>query len=95
MTDRVVGVDVGGTKVAVAVVEGTTLHEVGTWPTDTDNQEELLQQFEDAIRQGIERATRTLRGVSGAYVKDQRVTLEDGRITGYVVHLQITFVLEG
>ena len=53
------------------------------------------QGFEDAIRQGIERATKTLRGVSGAYVKDQRVTLEDGRITGYVVHLQITFVLEG
>ena len=53
------------------------------------------QSFEDAIRQGIERATKTLRGVSGAYVKDQRATLEDGRITGYVVHLQITFVLEG
>ena len=53
------------------------------------------QSFEDAIRQGIERATRTLRGVSGAYVKDQRVTLENGQITGYVVHLQITFVLEG
>ena len=53
------------------------------------------QSFEDALRQGIERATKTLRGVSGAYVKDQRVTLENGRITGYVVHLQITFVLEG
>ena len=53
------------------------------------------QGFEDAIRQGIERATSTLRGVSGAYVKDQRVTLENGQITGYVVHLQITFVLEG
>ena len=52
------------------------------------------QSFEDAIRQGIERATSTLRGVSGAYVKDQRVTLENGQITGYVVHLQITFVLE-
>jgi len=53
VTDRLVGVDVGGTKVAVAVVEGTALHEVGTWPTDTDNQEELLQQFEDAIRQAL------------------------------------------
>ena len=53
------------------------------------------QGFEDAIRQGVERATKTLRGVSGAYVKDQRVTLENGQITGYVVHLQITFVLEG
>jgi glucokinase len=49
----VIGVDVGGTKVAVAVVEGTTLHEVGTWPTDTDNQEELLQQFEEAIREAL------------------------------------------
>jgi hypothetical protein len=36
--------------------------------------------FEDAIRQGIERATKTLRGVTSAWVQEQRVSLEDGRI---------------
>jgi glucokinase len=49
-TNRLVGVDVGGTKIAVAVLEGTTLDDVGTWPTDVDNEEELLDQFAEAIR---------------------------------------------
>lgn len=52
------------------------------------------QSFEDAIRQGIERATRTLRGVTAAWIKDQRVRLEDGKIAEYQVNMQITFVLE-
>jgi glucokinase len=50
VADRLVGVDVGGTKVAVAVLEGATMTEVGSWPTDCDNEEELLQQFEESIR---------------------------------------------
>ena len=53
------------------------------------------QGFEDAIRQGLERATRTLRGVTSAWVKDQRVKLEDGRVTEYQVNMEVTFVLEG
>jgi flavin-binding protein dodecin len=53
------------------------------------------QSFEDAVRQGIQRATQTLRGVTAAWIKDQRVRLEDGKITEYQVNLQITFVLEG
>ena len=53
------------------------------------------QSFEDAIRQGLERATKTLRNVTAAWVKDQRVELEGGRIKHYLVHLEITFVLEG
>jgi flavin-binding protein dodecin len=52
------------------------------------------QSFEDAIRQGIERATKTLRGVTAAWIKDQRVRLKDGKIEEYQVNLQITFVLE-
>ena len=51
--------------------------------------------FEDAIRQGLARATGTLRGVTSAWVKEQRVRLRDGRVAEYQVNLQITFVLEG
>ena len=51
--------------------------------------------FEDAIRRGIERATRTLRGVTSAWVQEQRVSLEDGEVKHYQVNLRITFVLEG
>jgi glucokinase len=50
VTERLVGVDVGGTKIAVAVLEASELTDVGTWPTDVDNEVELLDQFEEAIR---------------------------------------------
>jgi dodecin len=50
--------------------------------------------FEDAIQQGITRATKTLRNVEGAWVKDQNVMIEDGNIKGYKVNLEVTFVLE-
>ena len=53
------------------------------------------QGFEDAIRQGLERATRTLRGVTSAWVKEQRVKLRDGQIQEYQVNMEVTFVLEG
>ena len=52
------------------------------------------QSFEDAIRQGLERATKTLRGVTSAWVKEQQVKLENGRITAYQVNIELTFVLE-
>ena len=52
------------------------------------------QSFEDAINEGIRRATSTLRGVEGAWVKDQNVLISDGQIRGYKVNLAITFLLE-
>ena len=50
--------------------------------------------FEQAIREGINRATSTLRGVQGAWVKDVNVLIDNGNITGYKVNLAITFVME-
>jgi flavin-binding protein dodecin len=52
------------------------------------------QGFEDAVRQAIARATKTLRNLEGAWVKDQNVMIEDGNITGYKVNLEVTFVLD-
>ncbi len=52
------------------------------------------QSFEDAINQGINRATSTLRNVEGCHVKDMNVLLSDGNIRGYKVNLAVTFVLE-
>jgi flavin-binding protein dodecin len=52
------------------------------------------QGFEDAVRQGIARATKTLRNVEGAWVKDMNVMIEAGNIMGYKVNLEVTFVLE-
>jgi dodecin len=50
--------------------------------------------FEQAIKEGIDRANKTLRGVQGCWVKDMNVLIEDGTIVGYKVNLAITFVLE-
>ena len=50
--------------------------------------------FEEAINEGISRATKTLRGVEGAWVKDMNVLIENGNITGYKVNLAVTFVME-
>lgn len=50
--------------------------------------------FEDAIRQGLERASKTLRGIRGAWVKEQSVDVRDGAIVDYRVNLLVTFVLD-
>jgi dodecin len=50
--------------------------------------------FEDAIDSGLARAEKTLRNVTSAWVKDQRVDVKKGKITGYQVNLLITFVLD-
>ena len=50
--------------------------------------------FEDAVKQGVERANKTLKNVKGAWVKDQEVTVENGKVTGFKVILKVTFVLE-
>jgi flavin-binding protein dodecin len=52
------------------------------------------QGFEDAVKQAIERANKTLRNIEGAWVKDKNVMIQDGNITGYKVNLEVTFVLE-
>ena len=46
------------------------------------------------MRQGLNRATQTLRNVTAAWIKEQRIRLEDGKIAEYQVNMQITFVLE-
>jgi dodecin len=53
------------------------------------------QSFEDAIRQGLERANRTLRGITAAWIKEQRVAVENGGIKHFQVNMQVTFGLEG
>ena len=51
--------------------------------------------FDDAIKQGVKRATKTLRHVKSAWVVNQDVRVgEDGEITEYRVHLKVTFVLD-
>jgi flavin-binding protein dodecin len=50
--------------------------------------------FEDAIQQGLARAGKTLRNIRSAWIKEQTVRCEDGRITEYQVNMIVTFVLD-
>jgi flavin-binding protein dodecin len=50
--------------------------------------------FEDAVAQGIKRATETLKNVEGAWIQDQKVVVTNGKVTEYRVNLKVTFILQ-
>jgi flavin-binding protein dodecin len=51
--------------------------------------------FEDAIEKGIARADKTLKNIEGAWIKEQKVIVTDGKINGFRVNMLVTFVLGG
>ena len=51
--------------------------------------------FDDAVRKGVARAAETIDGVEAAWVKDQNVLVEDGKVVEYRVTLKVTFMLKG
>ncbi|QDG52865.1 dodecin domain-containing protein [Persicimonas caeni] len=50
--------------------------------------------FDDAIQQGLNRAKKTLDNIQGAWVKEQKVIMDNGNISGYQVDLKLTFELK-
>ena len=56
---------------------------------------ESSKSFDDAVENGIKRASKTLKGRKGAWVADQKVTVDAGEITNYRVVLKVTFLLAG
>ena len=50
--------------------------------------------FEDAIKQGVSRATKTLRNVRSAWIKEQQIDVDGEQITRYRVNMLVTFILE-
>jgi flavin-binding protein dodecin len=50
--------------------------------------------FDDAVRSGLERASKTLRGITGLHVLEQKAKVEKGRIEEYRVTMEVTFVLD-
>ena len=50
--------------------------------------------FDDAVANGVARASETLKGITGAWVSEQKVTVSDGKISEYRVVMRVTFVLE-
>lgn len=50
--------------------------------------------FEDAIQAGITRASKTLRNVNSAWIKEQRIEVKDGKVASYQVNMLLTFTLD-
>jgi len=50
--------------------------------------------FDDALREGIARATKTLHNVTGAWIQDQEVRVDGNEIVDYRVHLKVSFILD-
>lgn len=50
--------------------------------------------FDDAVDVGVARATKTLKNVTSAWVQDQKVMIDGGKVSEYRVTLKVTFVLE-
>ena len=50
--------------------------------------------FQDAVQEGLMRANKTLRGISGLHVIEEKASVKDGKIDEYRVTMEITFILE-
>lgn len=50
--------------------------------------------FDDAIKQGIAKASGSLENITGAWVMDQSVSVSKGKVTAYIVRMKVTFVLK-
>ena len=50
--------------------------------------------FAEAAKVGIAKAAETVQGIEGAYIKDQKVLVTDGAVTGFRVHMKVTFTLD-
>ena len=50
--------------------------------------------FEDAVQQGIARASKTLHGIEGAWIKEQKVIVRNNKVTEYRVDMKVTFILK-
>lgn len=50
--------------------------------------------FDDAVESGVDRASKTLKNIRSAWVKDQSVSVKDGKVVEYRVNLHVTFVLD-
>jgi flavin-binding protein dodecin len=60
----------------------------------TEIQASSKKGFDDAVKAGIARADKTLRNVTGAWVKSQQVKVQKGKVTEYRVLMKVTFILQ-
>ncbi len=52
------------------------------------------ESFQHAIESGIERAERTVKNVRGAWISEQKLSIDNGNITNYRVIMRVSFVID-
>jgi len=52
------------------------------------------ESFEAAVREGLARASKTLRGITGLHILEQKASVSNGKINEYRVTMEVTFILE-
>ena len=55
---------------------------------------ESKKSFEEAVESGIARASKTIQGIQGAWIKDQQVVVDNGKVKSFRVTMKVTFVLD-
>jgi flavin-binding protein dodecin len=50
--------------------------------------------FEDAVLQGVKRASKTIDNIEGAWIKEQKLQIKDGKVIGFRVNMNLTFILD-
>lgn len=50
--------------------------------------------FEDAIRNGISKMSKTVKNIEGAWIKEQKVVVDKGEVTAYRVTMKVTFIVK-
>ena len=55
---------------------------------------EYAESFDDAVKSGIKRASKTLKNIRGVWVENQTVTVKDGKVSEFRVNMRVTFVLK-
>lgn len=53
------------------------------------------QSFDEAVRVGVERASKTVKNIQSVWVKEMKANVKDGRVSRFRVYLKVTFLLEG
>ena len=56
---------------------------------------ESPESFEAAVRAGVQRASKTVDNIQGAWIKEFKARVEDGKVTAYRVDMKVTFILQG
>ena len=60
----------------------------------TEIKSSSTKSFDDAVREGIERANKTLANIKGAWVASQEVVVDNGQVKEYRVQMKVTFILK-